>query len=128
MKLSWRDVLATLLAIAGGVIVFAKLQSYSWAMIGSWRGALGVIAVLGLGMGAVYFVDWIRSETLGVVWEIFLWAVAGTVTIANMASKTSKAGFVWSAVMIGIAWLYQLGNHAWDSSHDRISSHFAHGH
>jgi len=43
MKYTWRDTLATLLTVFGAVIVFAKLESYSWWLLGTWKGALGVI-------------------------------------------------------------------------------------
>lgn len=118
MKLSWRDVVAFLLATFGGVVVFAKLNSYSWWLIGSWKGALGVVAVTGLAIMATYFIDWFRNEASGIIGEMFLWIVAATAVIGSLFATTNKVEFVWSAALIGVAWLGQLGAHTWDSTHD----------
>lgn len=123
MKLSWRDTLAAMLAVLGGVVVFAKLNSYSWWLIGSWKGALGVVAVIGLAILATYFIDWIRDESTGVIGEMILWLAAIAVTAGSLLAVTNRLEFVWSAVLIGLAWVSQLAFHAWDSSrrHDRAS-------
>ena len=127
MKLSWRDIVAAALAVFGGVIMFAKLQSYSWALIGSWKGALGVMSVVGLAIAALYIVDWFSSETLAPLGEMFLWLAAATVAIGSLVATTTKAEFVSSSALIGLAWLAQLSAHAWDSAHDN-TSHVAHVH
>ena len=125
MKLSWRDVVASVLAVLGGVVVFAKLQSYSWTFLGSWKGALGVLAVIGLGILATYFVDWFRNEDTGIVWEALLWITTATITVAGLIVTTTKAEFVWAASFIGLSWLAQLGAHAWDSSHSHTPHYVA---
>lgn len=125
MKLSWRDVLAALLAVFGAVVVFAKLQSYSWWLLGSWKGALGVVAVVGLAILAIYLIDWFRSETLGTMGEMFLWFGAATVVIGSLFATTTKAEFICSASAVGLSWVAQLGAHVWDSTHGH-TSHFAH--
>lgn len=128
MKLSWRDILTSVLAITGGVVVFAKLQSYSWVLIGSWKGALGVISVLGLAIAVTYMIDWLRDETLVPLGEMLLWLAAATVSIGSMFTTTTRGEFVSSAILIGAAWLAQLGVHIWDSAHDRHPSRYAHVH
>lgn len=127
MRLSWRDALATALAIFGGVVVFAKLQSYSWWLIGSWKGALGVIATTGLAIVATYAVDWFGNESLAPFAEMFLWMATATVAIGSLFSTTTKAEFVGTASMIGLSWLVQLGAHAWDTTH-HSPTHLAHVH
>lgn len=127
MKLTWRDILASLLAVLGGVLVFAKLQSYQWWLIGSWKGALGVVGMVGLAILATYAVDWFRNESLGVIPEMILWLAAATVVIGSLFATTTKAQFVWSACLIGLAWLAQLGAHGWDSTHSH-TTHYAHIH
>lgn len=127
MKLSWRDVLAALFAAVGATVVFAKLNSYSWWLIGSWKGALGVISVVGLAILATYLIDWARNEGLGTIWEMFAWIVAATTVVGSLFATTNKAEFVWSAALIGIAWLSQLSAHTWDSTHSH-TSHMAHAH
>lgn len=121
MRLSWRDMLAALLLTLGGVVVFAKLQSYSWWLLGSWKGALGVVGVIGLAIMATYIIDWFENDGLGVVWEILLWITAATTVIGSLFATTNKTEFVWSSALIGLAWLSQLGAHTWDSTHDHTS-------
>lgn len=125
MKLSWRDMITTTLALFGAVVVFAKLQSYSWVLIGSWKGALGVIGVIGLAIFGIYLVDWFRNEDTGIVAETSLWIIAATVIVGSLFTTTTKAEFVWSAVLIGLSWLAQVGSHAWDTTHSH-STHYVH--
>jgi len=127
MKLSWRDIAATLFAIGGALVVFAKLESYSWALIGSWKGALGVVAILGLATASLYAVDWFNNTTMGPLGEMFLWGVAALTIVISLLVTTSKAEFVWSAALLGIAWGTELGAHAWDTTHHH-TSHMAHAH
>ncbi len=128
-KLSWRDVLASVLAIFGGIVVFAKLQSYSWWLIGSWKGAIGVISVIGVAIAATYLIDWFHNETMAPLGEMVLWLAAATVAIGSLfTGAATKAEFVSVGALTGIAWLAQLGAHMWDSAHDHIghTSHLAH--
>lgn len=115
MKATFRDVIAAILAVAGGVVMFAKLQSYNWWLIGSWRGALGVLAVLGLGILLTNIVEVFRMDDGAAVGEFALWVVAATVTIVSLAVATTQAEFIWSGIAIGVAWLAQLGRHLWST-------------
>lgn len=121
MKLSWRDVVATIVAVFGAAVVFAKLQSYSWWLIGSWKGALGVISVLGLIVAAFYTIDWVRNETMAPLGEMLLWGAAAVMAVVGMFVTTTKAEFVWAASLMGVAWLAQLSAHAWDTTHHHTS-------
>jgi len=121
MKLSWRDTLAGCFVTLGGLIVFAKLESYSWWLLGSWKGALGVVAVIGLAVASTYIIDWTQNDGLGVAGEMLLWITAATVAIGSLFATTNKAEFVWSSALIGLAWLSQLFSHTWDSTHNHTS-------
>lgn len=127
MKLSWRDVLAAFFAALGSVVVYAKLQSYSWWLLGSWKGALGVVAVTGLAIAGTYMVDWSRNEGLGIIWEMMLWIAAAITVIGSLFATTNKTEFIWSAILIGLAWASQLSAHTWDSTSSH-TSHMAHAH
>lgn len=127
MKISWRDIAAAVLAIIGGVVVFAKEQSYSWWLIGSWKGALGVVAVLGLAILALYSVDWAENGSPVVLSEILLWTLAGLVTLGSLLATTTEAEFIWSSSLIGLAWATQLSSHVWSSTH-RHTTHLANVH
>lgn len=128
MKLSWRDALSSVLAIFGGVVTFAKLQSYSWPLLGSWKGALGVIGIVGLAILLVYAVEIVESTSLGVLGMTLAWIAAATIIAAGIFSTTTKAEFVWSGILIGLSWLSELASHAWGSMHHGSSSHYAAAH
>lgn len=123
MKLSWRDAAATIVILIGAVVVYAKLQSYSWWLIGSWKGALGVITILGLLIAALYAIDWVGKQTTATLYEVFLWGMAAVTALVSLLVVTTKAEFVWTAVLIGAAWLTELSVHAWETTHHRNRSH-----
>lgn len=124
MKLSWKDVLASIFAVFGGVITFAKLQSYSWPLIGSWKGALGVIGMTGLAIFLTYAVEIVESTALSVLVATLAWIAAATVIVAGLFSTTTKAEFVWATILLGASWLSDLTAHAWDSLHHGHGSHY----
>ena len=127
MQYTWRDLLATLLTLLGAVVVFARLESYSWWLIGSWKGALGVIATIGLGILALYFIDLVEFASVAVAGEVALWIATATVIIASLATKTTKAEFIWSAGLVGVSWLAPFVLHLVGSTSNQ-GSHFAHVH
>ena len=124
MQYTWRDLFATLLALLGAVVVFAKLESYTWWLIGSWKGALGVVTVIGLGILALYFIDLVEFATVAVAAEVALWITAATVIIASLTTKTTKAEFIWSAALVGMSWLTPFVLHFLGSASNR-GSHYA---
>lgn len=128
MKLTWRDIVAAVLAVTGGVVVFAKLQSYTWWLIGSWKGALGVLAVLGLGILLTNIVDLVKLADMGSVSELFVWLIAATVVIASLAAATTRLEFIYGAVFVGLGWLAQLAAHGWNSSHSHGTHHYVGAH
>lgn len=117
MKFSWKDIVALALAVFGGVIAFAKLQAYSWPLLGSWKGALGIIAVTGLAILLTGIVDFVESTDLGILGVTLAWITTATVVVAALFVVTTKAEFVWSTALIGFSWLAQLLDHAWTSAH-----------
>ncbi len=123
-KLSWRDVVASALAILGGLVVFAKLQSYSWWMLDSWSSALVTVGIIGLAIVALYCVDWIHNDSFGAMGEMMLWSVAAAATVLSLTVETTQAEFVLSATLIGLAWLTQFGAHIWDSTHHHTARYF----
>jgi FlaA1/EpsC-like NDP-sugar epimerase len=125
MKTSIRDLLSGVLVILSAVVLFAKLQSYSWWLIGSWKGALGVIAVLGVGMFLANLMELIRFADIPSFLETFMWAVAATVILGSLFSTTTKAEFVSSSVVVWLAWLAQITRHLWRADHSHHRSHFS---
>jgi len=113
----YQDSISALLAIVGGITVFAKLESYSWWLIGSWKGALGVLAVLGLGMMLTNVQELLKLADGAAITEFSLWLVAATVTIASLFATTNKAEFLWSSAAIGVAWLAQFSHYLWHLLH-----------
>lgn len=127
MKFSWKDTLASIFAVFGGVVAFAKLKDYSWPLLGSWKGALGVIAVTGLAILLTYVVDFVESTDVGILGVTLAWITAATVIVASLFATTTQAEFVWSTILVGISWLTQLFNHAWTSAHHG-QGHYAASH
>lgn len=116
MNLSWRDAWTTLLAIAGGGVVFAKTQEYSWWLIGSWKGALGVLAAIGFLMLAVNvseLTDWHNWVNWS---EAVLWIAAATVMAIGLFTA-AQAMFYTAASLLGVTWLAVLIRHAFHTTH-----------
>lgn len=117
MKQAYKDTAASALAIAAAVVVFAKLESYSWWLIGSWNGALAVLGVLGLGIMLTNISELIEAVGMGSFVETVLWLAAATVVIAGLLTTATHAVFVGAAVMIGVAWLAQMSVDMWHYRH-----------
>lgn len=127
MQFSWKDVVTSTLAVFGGIVVFAKLQDYSWWLIGSWKGALGVIAVTGLAILAVNLIELLRVEEFTTIGEMALWLTSATVIVASLLVTTTKAEFIASAILVGLSWVAQLTSHIWGSLHtDDHRPHYVH--
>lgn len=117
MKTMYRDLLSIALAILGAVVMFAKLSSYSWVLIGSWAGALGVLAVIGLAIFLVNSFELFKlSDNIAII-EFTLWMAAAVVITSSLASTTTKAEFIASGALIGASWLVQMGRDWWRSLH-----------
>lgn len=127
MRIIWKDVFSSALAVLGGVVVFAKLESYSWWLIGSWKGAIGVLAVIGLGIAFTNIVDFVRMADLPTVGETALWLLAATVAFGSVLTDTTKGEFISVAVLVGLSWLAQLTRDVWVSAHNHgaklVTSH-----
>jgi len=117
MKTIYRDSISAILVVIGAVVMFAKLSSFSWWLIGSWTGALGVLAVIGLAILLTNVVDLFNTSDESVLAESSLWLAAATVTVTSLFAVTTKAEFIWSGALIGLAWLAQTVRHAWHSTH-----------
>lgn len=117
MKLSWRDVLTSILAIAGAIVVFAKLQSYSWWLIGSWRSALAVVGAIGFAILLVNILELLQMEDVATFAELSLWLITATIVIASLVITTTKGEFIVSAAAIGLSWFVELVSHLWGSVH-----------
>lgn len=87
MKLSWKDILTTLLAIVVGVALFAKIKEYDWAFIGSWRTAIGSLGFLGLLMATIDEEDFTHFNAWGAVEWIFAVGAVGLVIAGLIVSS-----------------------------------------
>jgi hypothetical protein len=127
MKRMWTDALSTLFVVAGAVVVFAKLQSYDWWLIGSWKGALGVLAVLGLGILLTNITELVKLADTASFFETFAWLVVATVVIGSLSVTTTKLEFVTSGALIALGWVMQSTRHLWRVSHHH-GSHYTAAH
>ena len=110
MKLSWKDIITTLLVIGGGAIVYAKINSYSWAVIGSWRSSVAVVALIGLVMFAFSSFDFTNRSILNIV-EMWLLLAAAVFAIVGVI-VTSQFVFYALAGVLGAFWLLDTARHA----------------
>ncbi len=113
----YRDILSIALAILGGVVMFAKLSSYSWVLIGSWAGALGVIAVIGLAIFLLNSLELLKLSDNAAIVEFSVWVAAAVVIVASLGATTTRAEFIASGSLIGAGWLAQMARDWWRSTH-----------
>jgi len=119
MKTIYQDSISIALALLGAIVAFAKLNSYSWWLIGSWKGALAVMAVIGLAIMLLNVREIFRMNDGAAVAEFSAWTLAGLVTIASLLVETTKAEFIWSIILIGVAWGTQFAAQTWRTSGNR---------
>jgi len=110
MKLTWRDIVTAALAVAGGAVVYAKFYDYSWAMIGSWRSSVAVLAIAGLAMFAFSGFDFANRSILN-IGEIFLGIVAIGLALTGMVVASEPVFYSFAAIL-GILWLVDTARHA----------------
>jgi hypothetical protein len=124
MKGMWKEIVSSVIAVVGLVVVFARLESYNWWLIGSWKGALGVIAVLGLVVFAINAVEMFRFEAWPSFIETFMWVIAATFVVASLFTKTTRDEFITSAVLIAFAGLTHMLYHFVDTGHKHKTQHY----
>lgn len=109
MKMSWRDIFSTIFAIAVAVVLTAKLRSYDWAFLGSWKGAIGALGVLGLMALLVDESDFSRLNTWGALEGVV--ALVGVGFLVAGLIVASKTMFVALAISILTFWFLSLLRH-----------------
>ena len=109
MKLSFKDVATTIVAIVVAVGLVAKLRSYDWAFIGSWKGAVGTLGILGFLMLLFDEADFLRFNSWGMFEGLFALVGAGLLVAGLLVA--SKLLFVLLAADILAFWLTSLARH-----------------
>jgi hypothetical protein len=110
MKLSWKDAVTTLLVLTGGAVVYAKFYDYSWAVIGSWRSSVAVLALVGLLMFAFSSFNFSNRSILN-EGEMVLGAIAIGLAITGTIF-ISQPIFYILATILGLLWLVDTARHA----------------
>ncbi|HEX7633173.1 MAG TPA: hypothetical protein VF401_02495 [Candidatus Saccharimonadales bacterium] len=113
MKRMTKDLLTASIGIFGAIVMYAKLNSYSWWLIGSWKGALGVLAVLGLVVLALNGRELLRAKDTQSLLVIAGWILAATVVIGSIFVTTTKLEFIWAGVFLGLGVAEVLTRDAW---------------
>jgi len=113
MKILVKDSMATPLAVLGGVVMFAKLQDYHWWLIGSWRGALWVVALAGVFILLTSFKEVISFDSGAGMIEAAWWLLTATVVLGGLTTVTTKLEFVSASVCIAVGYLLQMTRHFW---------------
>ncbi|MFA5004383.1 MAG: hypothetical protein WC498_03875 [Candidatus Saccharimonadales bacterium] len=124
MKLNWKDIITTLVALAGGSIVYAKFYDYPWAVIGSWRSAVAVLAGTGLVMALFSRFDFSNFSFLNVGEMVFGIAAVGLAAVGIF--MTSSFIFYSLASVLGALWLVDTARHAAHSLDGGHTYHPAH--
>lgn len=114
LKFFWKDLIAGLFAILGIVVVIARLESYSWWLIGSWKGAVGVLAVIGLAILLTHITELIKFSDVFSFSEALVWVTVITSIVASLIIKTNRADFIIVAILLALAWIVQLSHHLWE--------------
>ncbi len=123
MKFSFRDILAGMLTLLGVVVMYAKLQSYSWWLIGSWKGAMAVLAVIGLAVMLTNIAELVKFADLTSFAEAVLWAAVVTLVAVGLFATATKAEFVSTTVLIALAWVAQITHHEVEYRHNHKSGY-----
>lgn len=125
MKLSWRDLVTTGLAIFGGTVVYAKFYDYSWAVVSSWRSAVAVLALTGLAMFAFSRFNFSNRSILNEV-EMVLGVIAIGLAITGMVFVSQPIFYILAAAL-GILWLIDTARHVRHSLvHEDTTSSYHH--
>lgn len=111
MKLSWQCALSMLFLAAGGAIVFANIQEYSWwPAINNWRLSIIALAVLGLAAYAVTTHRARKEDNKRILLDdvdLAIGIIAADVAIAGLI-LASELLFYLFAVIIGVVWLISV--------------------
>lgn len=126
MKLSWRDIVTAALAVLGGAVVYAKFYDYTWALIGSWRSAAMILAVVGILMFTFSGFNFANRSILNVGEMVF--GVAALVLAAIGSIVVSKPVFYSLAAVLAATWLVDIARHARHSMMSEEDSAVFHHH
>jgi hypothetical protein len=124
MKLGWMDAVGTLLVATGATAVWAKLYDYTWWFIGSWKGAVATLGVIGLVMFANAVRELVDLDNWANFGESILWLGAAAIAVTGLF-VASKALFVSLAIVLGTIYLTSLVRHTWHSYHDNPTMPYA---
>lgn len=117
MKLTWRDIVTTLIVIGGAIVVYAMYNNYSWMGLENWRDGIAAITVGGLIILLLSNFDFSNRSTLNVS-EIVVGAIAVILAIAGILIGTQSFFFSLSLV-VGILWALDTARHIRHSWLDR---------
>lgn len=122
MKLSWRDLVNTLLLAAGAFLVYANLANFSGTWLNDWRVTTVAIAAIGLGMCITAAGDIENKSILNRI-EMFL----GTFVILA-AFFAVITGWQWAGLFVagtvGALWLISTARHTRHSLiHEKTTVH-----
>jgi hypothetical protein len=120
MRLTWRDGVATVLAVLGGVVAVAVLQEWDWPLLGSYGAgtlALGMIGLAMCGIGGYGFWNAVTARPGSTLRDGFL--IVGvllglsvtTVLVIGLITST-RTPFVWMVVLMATLWVEATTRHA----------------
>ncbi len=113
MRLSWRDIVTTALAIFGGVIVYAKFFDFNWAIIDNWRNSVAVLAITGLAMFVASGFNFANYSILNIT-EMVLGLAAIVVAVWGIVAVSAPLFYVLAGVLAAL-WVVDTARHVYHS-------------
>jgi hypothetical protein len=112
VRLTWRDGVTSLLAGLTVLVAFAAVGGWGWPLLGSYRAATGVLAVVGISMCALGGPSSSAStrDTFTVLGSVLGVVALGLVVVALVTG--AAAPFVALAGTIVLLWLIATVHHA----------------
>jgi hypothetical protein len=106
------DAAATGLGLLGATVVWATLDNRGWLFVESYRGAIGVLTLIGIGMCAVGARITPQTKTGPFLATAYvLGAAAGVLAIAGLLAGTEVL-FIALAIDIAVLWIVATTRHA----------------
>jgi hypothetical protein len=119
MRLTWRDGVATLLAVLGAVVAVAVLQEWDWPLLGDYDAgmvALGVIGLAMCGIGGYGFWNAAATRPGSIVRDGFLiigsaLGLATTTVLVIGLITATRTPFVWMVALMAALWVVATTRH-----------------
>ena len=109
--LSWRDIVTTVLAAAGGTVLYARLHDFSWTLVNSWRGTVLTLGVIGVLMPIAGGYDMSNMRSMLNRLQMMLGGLAAVLVVLGLIFSSKFLG-VSVAIVLGVEFLISIARNA----------------